>query len=150
MSPLTQKVHPPPQSPLQKPREAHSQLRLPMLAPGRQILRVADLVALLNLSRTTIWRMRRTGLLPQLIRLSANAIGWPAHVIDEWLAQRPRRDRMPKPERKHARHAERGRCKIPAPGVGTAIAAVTGGNYSRRCGKPHRHDDDHRPRGFSG
>lgn len=89
MSPLTQKVHPPPQSPLQKPGEAHSQLRLPMLAPGRQILRVADLVALLNLSRTTIWRMRRAGLFPQPIRLSANAIGWPAHVIDEWIAQRP-------------------------------------------------------------
>lgn len=60
-----------------------------MLAPGRQILRVADLVALLNLSRTTIWRMRRAGLFPQPIRLSANAVGWPAHVIDEWIAQRP-------------------------------------------------------------
>ena len=60
-----------------------------MLAPGRQILRVADLVALLNLSRTTIWRMRRAGEFPQPIRLSANAVGWPARVIDEWLAQRP-------------------------------------------------------------
>ena len=89
MSPLTQEVHSPLQPPLQKSGEVHSQLRLPMLAPGRQILRVADLVALLNLSRTTIWRMRRAGEFPQPIRLSANAVGWPAHVIDEWLAQRP-------------------------------------------------------------
>ena len=89
MSPLTQEVHSPPQPPLQKPGEVHSQLRLPMLAPGRQILRVADLVALLNLSRTTIWRMRRAGEFPQPIRLSANTVGWPAHVIDEWLAERP-------------------------------------------------------------
>ena len=56
----------------------------------RQILRVADLEAQLNLSRTTIWRLRRAGEFPQPIRLSANAVGWPAHVIDEWLAERPK------------------------------------------------------------
>ena len=42
--------------------------------PERQILRVADLQALLNLSRTTIWRLRRAGEFPQPIRLSANAV----------------------------------------------------------------------------
>ena len=57
--------------------------------PERQILRVADLQAQLGLSRTTIWRLRRAGEFPQPIRLSANAVGWPAHVIDEWLAERP-------------------------------------------------------------
>ena len=93
MSPLIQEVHSPPQPPLQKPGEAHPQLRLPMLAtprPERQILRVADLEAQLNLSRTTIWRLRRAGEFPQPIRLSANAVGWPAHVIDEWLEERPK------------------------------------------------------------
>ena len=57
--------------------------------PERQILRVADLQARLGLSRTTIWRLRRAGEFPQPIRLSANAVGWPVHVIDEWLATRP-------------------------------------------------------------
>ena len=92
MSPLMQEVHSPPQPPRQQQGEAHAQLRLPMLVPARperQILRVADLQALLNLSRTTIWRLRRAGEFPQPIRLSANAVGWPAHVIDEWLAERP-------------------------------------------------------------
>ena len=92
MSPLISEAHSPPQPPLQKPGEVYPQLRLPMLAtlrPERQILRVADLVALLNLSRTTIWRLRRAGLFPEPIRLSANAVGWLAHVIDEWLAARP-------------------------------------------------------------
>ena len=56
--------------------------------PERQILRVADLVTQLGLARTTIWRLRRAGEFPQPIRLSANAVGWPAHVIDEWLADR--------------------------------------------------------------
>ena len=32
----------------------------------------------------------------------------------------------------------------------TAIAVVARGNYPRRCGKPHRRDGDHRPRGFFG
>ena len=58
--------------------------------PERPILRVADLLDQLNLSRTTIWRLRRAGKFPQPIRLSANAIGWPAHVIDKWLAERPK------------------------------------------------------------
>ena len=55
----------------------------------RQIVRVADLEAQLNLSRTTIWRLRRAGEFPQPIRLSANAVGWHAHDIYEWLAKRP-------------------------------------------------------------
>ena len=92
MSPLTQEVHSPPQPPQQQHGEAHPQLRLPMLAtarPERQILRVADLQDLLNLSRTTIWRLRQAGEFPQPIRLSANAVGWHAHDIYEWLAKRP-------------------------------------------------------------
>ena len=57
--------------------------------PERQILRVADLQAQLNLSRTTIWRLRRAGEFPQPIRLSANAVGWHAHVTDEWAGRAP-------------------------------------------------------------
>ena len=93
MSPLTQEAHSPPQPPRAKPGEAHSHRMLPMLAtprPERQILRVADLQDQLNLSRTTIWRLRRAGEFPQPIRLSANAVGWHAHDIDEWLAKRPK------------------------------------------------------------
>ena len=70
----------------------HSHRRLPKLATARtdrQILRVADLEAQLHLSRTTIWRLRRAGEFPQSIRLSADTVSWPAHVIDEWLAARP-------------------------------------------------------------
>lgn len=80
------------QLPAPLPSDERSDRRLHMLAtarPERQILRVADLQAQLNLSRTTIWRLRRAGEFPQPLRLSANAVGWPAHVIDEWLAARP-------------------------------------------------------------
>ena len=57
--------------------------------PEHQILRVADLQALLNISRTTIWRLRQAGKFPQPIRLSANTVGWHAHDIYQWLAERP-------------------------------------------------------------
>lgn len=58
--------------------------------PERRILRVTDLMALLGLSRTTIWRLRRAGQIPPPVRLSANAIGWPDDVIAEWLANLPK------------------------------------------------------------
>lgn len=92
---LARHRHPPPVgvAPLAclaiKPRHRWMLLMLATPRPERQILRVADLQAQLNLSRTTIWRLRRAGEFPQPIRLSANAVGWPAHVIDEWLAERP-------------------------------------------------------------
>ena len=57
--------------------------------PERRILRIADLVDQLGLSRTTIWRMRRAGDMPQPIQLSANTVGWHAHVIYRWLDNRP-------------------------------------------------------------
>lgn len=65
------------------------QLMTATARPERQILRVADLQAQLGLSRTTIWRLRRAGEIPQPVRISPNAVGWPVHVITEWLAQRP-------------------------------------------------------------
>ena len=57
--------------------------------PERQILRVADLKAQLGTSRASIWRLRRAGEFPPPIRLSANTVGWPAHVIAEWLVALP-------------------------------------------------------------
>jgi prophage regulatory protein len=44
-----------------------------------------------GLSRVTIWRKIRAGEFPPPIELSANSIGWPADVIREWKASRPRR-----------------------------------------------------------
>ena len=42
-----------------------------------------------GVSRRTLCRWRADGTFPQALRLGANSIGWPRHVIDEWLAPPP-------------------------------------------------------------
>jgi len=53
-----------------------------------RILSVADLTRLLGVSRTTVWRMTRDGLLPTLIEISPNRRGLPASEYRAWLASR--------------------------------------------------------------
>jgi prophage regulatory protein len=52
----------------------------------RRILRVSAVVAKVGLSRTTIWRLVKTGEFPQPIELAIRARGWYDHEIDEYLA----------------------------------------------------------------
>ena len=54
------------------------------------ILSVRDLEQLLNLSRSTIWRMRHQGILPAPLYVSTNRIGWLSTEIEEWLKARSR------------------------------------------------------------
>ena len=55
-----------------------------------QILRRREVTARTGLSRTTLWRLERSGRFPQRIRLSRNAVGWYAQEVTRWLADRPR------------------------------------------------------------
>ena len=43
-----------------------------------------------NLSRTTLWRMERSGEFPQRLRLSDTRIGWKSQEVWEWIDSRPR------------------------------------------------------------
>lgn len=51
----------------------------------KRTYRIADLITNLGVSRTTIWRWVRAGILPPPIRLGSTPI-WPAEVIDALLA----------------------------------------------------------------
>lgn len=53
------------------------------------MLRVPDVLDRVGVSRRTLCRWRADGTFPQALRLDANSIGWPCHVVDEWLANRP-------------------------------------------------------------
>lgn len=44
--------------------------------------------AMLAVSVTTLWRLRRTGEFPPPIRLSARRIGWRVSAIQEYLVRR--------------------------------------------------------------
>jgi len=53
------------------------------------MLRVPDVLDRVGISRRTLCRWRADGTFPQALRLGTNSIGWPRHVVDEWLANRP-------------------------------------------------------------
>ena len=55
-----------------------------------RILRMPEIMRRSQLSRTTIWRKVRSGEFPAPVQLSANAIGWHAHIFEKWLKTRRR------------------------------------------------------------
>jgi prophage regulatory protein len=56
-----------------------------------KVLRIADVIERIGLSRISIWRKVRAGEFPAPIELSRNSIGWPESEIAQWQASRPRR-----------------------------------------------------------
>ena len=59
------------------------------MTPNSQILRVKHLCEQLSVSRATIWRWERSGLLPPRRRIGPNVVGWLAQDIEEFLSTRP-------------------------------------------------------------
>ena len=52
------------------------------------LLRIRDVQARTHLSRTTIWRLARSGDFPVPARLGPRAMGWPEVEIDAWINAR--------------------------------------------------------------
>jgi predicted DNA-binding transcriptional regulator AlpA len=52
------------------------------------ILRPSEVFEKVGLSRTTVWRLERSGAFPARIQLSTKAVGYDEAAIDEWLACR--------------------------------------------------------------
>jgi predicted DNA-binding transcriptional regulator AlpA len=59
----------------------------------RRLLRPAAAAAYIGLSRASIYRLERAGLLPPRVLLGSNASGWLIEDLDEFLASRPRAGR---------------------------------------------------------
>ena len=51
-----------------------------------RIVRIKELCERLEVSRVTIWRWERKGLLPPSRRLGPNVVGWLESEIEEWFA----------------------------------------------------------------
>jgi len=54
------------------------------------ILRTAEVARLTGLSRTTLWRLERSGEFPSRVRLGQNSVGWREDEIARWIEARPR------------------------------------------------------------
>ena len=70
----------------------------PPRGPPDRMMRLPEVIACTGLSRTTLWKRMRAGTFPAATSLGENSIGWPEHVITEWLSSRPVVSYAPGPE----------------------------------------------------
>ena len=49
------------------------------------IIRTNDLVRLLGIHKTTLWRWVQAGEFPEPLRMNRNTIGWRISTIEAWL-----------------------------------------------------------------
>ncbi len=54
------------------------------------ILRTPDVMKATGLSRTTLWRLERSGRFPERVRLGPNSVGWVESEVLAWIDARPR------------------------------------------------------------
>lgn len=53
-----------------------------------QVLSISEVIALLSVSRSTLWRMIRVGGFPRPIILSPGRRGWLASDVEAWIEAR--------------------------------------------------------------
>lgn len=58
--------------------------------PPVRLLRFATVRDLTGLSRTTLWRLERTGEFPKHVTMSAHAVGWVESEVVAWIGSRVR------------------------------------------------------------
>lgn len=64
----------------------------PVLDSPYAILRTRAVLALIGLSRTSLWRRVKAGDFPPPVRLGgkgSRAVGWRREDVERWLAERP-------------------------------------------------------------
>ena len=53
-----------------------------------EILRTQNVLAIVKISRTTLWRWVRSGDFPAPLRLGKRAVGWSRQSVEAWLESR--------------------------------------------------------------
>jgi prophage regulatory protein len=56
------------------------------LTPQGRVIGLKTLLALVPISRTTIWRLEKNGLFKKRIQLTQNRVGWDLGDIERWIA----------------------------------------------------------------
>jgi len=67
---------------------------MPWINPNPQnrvekIIRKTELLELVKLSRSTIWRLEKQGSFPKRRRISRRLVGWLLSEVEDWIASRP-------------------------------------------------------------
>ncbi len=55
---------------------------------SQSIQRLPKVIERVSLSRSSIYLKMQDGTFPPSIKLSKRAIGWPEHIVTEWIEQR--------------------------------------------------------------
>lgn len=58
-----------------------------------KILRERDVISLVGLSRSTIWRLEQSGRFPRRKRVGLRAVGWSMEEVQQWISSRPTAER---------------------------------------------------------
>ena len=54
-----------------------------------KLIRLPELLALVGLCRSTIYRLEAAGLFPLRRKIGPRAVGWPKREVREWMELRP-------------------------------------------------------------
>jgi predicted DNA-binding transcriptional regulator AlpA len=65
-----------------------AQMEVPQRPDIEELVRIDDLVKLLKVSRTTLWRWVQGGYLQKPLRLSANIVAWRRSTVADFLRTR--------------------------------------------------------------
>ncbi|QWL80938.1 AlpA family phage regulatory protein [Aeromonas hydrophila] len=58
------------------------------MAPNIEIIRTAELIKCLNVSRSTLWRWVSGGKFPKPIKMGARAFGYRRSDVETWLNEK--------------------------------------------------------------
>ena len=61
---------------------------MPTAPPEGRVIGLKELLDMLPLSRTTIWRLERNGLFPKRIKLTQNRVCWDVEDVARWIASK--------------------------------------------------------------
>jgi prophage regulatory protein len=54
-------------------------------AAGLRVLRMREVLKMVGLCRSSVWRLERLGLFPKSRKLSPRAVGWIAQEVEDWV-----------------------------------------------------------------
>ena len=55
----------------------------------RRLIRVPEVLALIGVSRSTLYAMVAEGQFPRPVKIGHRSVGWPARDVQSWLDNRP-------------------------------------------------------------
>jgi prophage regulatory protein len=71
------------------------------------VIRRKQLLQLIGLSCATQWRLEKAGQFPARIKLGKGSVGWHLTEVEEWLRDRERVSRQPRPRERLRRASDR-------------------------------------------